>query len=307
MKTFTPLLASLALAAALVLALYGAPTEAQGPGPEKAPDTSKPFNHDTHLSAKRVGKDLECKSCHEMVAGDGTCPKQEVRFPKHEACTACHAQSFFVQPLTICANCHESAAFVAKNPLRELGRQVTPRKAEFSHKTHVTGRALDCTQCHEFVKGGVSVSHPSHPNCCQCHSTSTEKGKGVQPAMNQCGTCHVAGKGAGRPPSKIHSFSHKTHNTDPRTSASMACKQCHVNAGEAATLRGIRSPPMPVCVECHDGSDPNQPNPRNAQWRGTGAFHFSSCLKCHIAGSITVGSALPPSHPTTPAPPGAIK
>jgi predicted CxxxxCH...CXXCH cytochrome family protein len=124
--------------------------------------------------------------------------------------------------------------------------------------------------------------------------------------MNKCGECHAASKNAGRAPSKIHDFSHKTHNTDPRTSASMACKQCHVNMAGANTLRQIQIPPMAACVECHDGSDPNQPNPKNPAWRGTGAFHFSSCLKCHIAGSISA-VPLPPTHPTTPAPPGAIQ
>jgi hypothetical protein len=248
-------------------------------------DTSKPFSHDVHLSPQKMsGQQLACHSCHEMVNLDGTCPKAEVRFPKHETCAGCHQASFYTAPLTICTNCHQSAAFQKNNPLRELTRQITPRKAEFSHKRHSD---KDCTTCHQFVRAGQAVSHPSHPNCCECHAGRvTPGGQVVQPTMNKCGDCHTASLKAGRPPSKIHSFSHKNHNTDPRTQVSMACKQCHVNMESATTLNQIRAPPMPVCVECHDGSDPNQPNKNNPEWRGTGAFHFSSCMKCHIPGSI---------------------
>ncbi len=318
-RSVVALLASFTVAAAAVLFVSRSAAQAPPTPPPVAPvsapaaaapvqtqalDTSQPFDHDIHLSAPKMGgKQMGCQNCHEMVNSDGTCPKQEVRFPKHEACAGCHAANFYTPPLTICTNCHQTAKFVAANPLRELTRQVTPKKAEFSHRSHLA-KNLDCTSCHGFVKGGDSVSHPSHPNCCECHAGNGMNGKVVQPTMNKCGECHSASKGAGRAPSKIHSFSHKTHNTDPRTSASMSCKQCHVNTAQANTLRQIQIPPMPVCVECHDGSDPNQPNPKNPAWRGTGAFHFSTCLKCHIAGSIN-SLPLPPSHPTTTAP-GAL-
>jgi hypothetical protein len=265
-------------------------------------DTSSPFDHDIHMDPQKVGKPLDCAACHSMVKTDGSCPKQEVRFPKHEACAGCHTANFYTPPLTICTNCHASAGFKAQNALRELTRQVTPRKAEFSHKSHLNGRGNDCTSCHEFVKGGISVSHPSHPNCCECHT----KG-GIEPPMANCQGCHNAALNVSRPASKIHDFSHKMHNTDPRTGASTQCTQCHVNTQEAASLRTIRIPPMASCVQCHDGSDPSKPNPQNPQWRGTGAFHFSSCMKCHLPGSIN-GVPLPPSHPTdTTAPPGAIQ
>ena len=275
-------------------ALLGAPeAEAQGQGVPQVLDTSSPFSHDHHLDAVKVGKALSCSSCHEMVNKDGTCPKAEVRFPKHEACAGCHTANFYTPPLTICTNCHQTAAFEANNALKELTRQVTPRRAEFSHKAHAGN---DCTSCHAFRKGGVSVSHPSHPNCCECH-TQPE----MLPSMNNCEACHSASKNAGRPPSKIHDFSHKTHNTDSRNGKSMTCGQCHINTEQSGSLRSIKAPPMAACVQCHDGSDPSKPHPSIAGVNGSGAFHFSACLKCHLPGSIK-GVPLPPGHPTTAGP-----
>jgi hypothetical protein len=261
-------------------------------------DTSAPFSHDHHLDENVVGKAMTCNSCHEMANADGTCPKQEVRFPKHEACAGCHTANFYTPPLTICTNCHVNASFSANNALKELTRQVTPRKAEFSHNSHSSS---SCTECHRFIKGGLKVSNPSHPNCCQCHTDAA-----VQPTMNNCQGCHSASKNAGRPPSKIHSFTHKVHNTDPRNGKSTECTQCHVNVTASKTLRTIPAPPMATCVGCHDGSDPGQAHPSIANATGSGAFHFSSCLKCHLAGSIA-GVALPEGHPTDAAPPGAIQ
>lgn len=256
---------------------------------KKPIDTSKPFDHDIHLNPQKVnGKNLSCQDCHRsMVAKDGQCPKTEVRFPPHEACASCHEANFYTPPLTICASCHKSASFSEAPPLKELTRVVTPRKAEFSHFTHLApngdavkkfGQKNDCTSCHSFVKGGVSVSHPSHPNCCECHTKPD-----VSPKMTECASCHTQGRNVSRPPSKIHDFSHKTHNTDPRTGKGIECRQCHVNGHEATTIGSIQIPPMAVCVQCHNGTVP-------------AAFHFTNCMRCHIPGSIQ-GVPLPPSHP----------
>jgi hypothetical protein len=267
-------------------------------------DTTSPFDHDVHMDSKKVGKGLKCETCHQMTTAEGQCPKTEVRFPKHEACTECHNASFYTPPLTICSNCHKAAQFAAKNPLRELTRQVTPRKAEFSHKSHLDpagtavrkmGQKTDCVSCHEMKKGGDVVTHPSHPNCCECHTKPS-----VQPQMANCGACHSAGRFVQRPPSKIHDFSHKKHREDPRTGNSMQCGQCHVNTQLAVSLRTIRIPEMGTCVQCHNGLGPDVTGPDGL--KGAGTFHFSQCLKCHIPGSIQ-GIPLPPSHPTDTTPP----
>lgn len=302
-----PLGLSVLLASVLVgIAMLGPQASAQTPLPAPTPsmqvlDTSKPFSHEHHLDAVKIGKPLQCGSCHEMVQADGSCPKQEIRLPKHEACSSCHTANFFTPPLTICVSCHKSAAFKQKNPLKELGRQSTPLKAEFSHASHAEGGPGNCAQCHQFIKAGVEVTHPSHPNCCECHTKPDNA-----PLMQDCQGCHSAAKNAGRPPSKIHSFSHKSHREDPRNGQSMQCGQCHINIQQAKTLRTIAAPPMGACVQCHDGSDPGQPHPSIPSVSGSGAFHFSSCLKCHKAGSIK-GVPLPASHPTDAAPPGAIQ
>ena len=275
--------------------------EAQGPVKQAAPqviDTSSPFSHDHHMDAVKVGKAMSCNSCHDMVAASGQCPKAEVRFPKHEACAGCHTANFYTQPLTICVNCHKSASFSANNPLKELSRQVTPRRAEFSHQSHAGN---SCTKCHALQKGGISVAHPSHPNCCECH-TQPE----LLPQMTSCEACHSAAKNAGRPASKIHGFSHQDHNTDPRDGKSTLCVNCHTNTEQASSLRAIQAPPMSSCVSCHDGSNPSAPHPSIPGANGSGAFHFSSCLKCHLPGSIQ-NVPLPPGHPTDAPPEGAIQ
>ncbi len=285
------------VAVGLVASLGAEPAEAQGKaGAIQVLDTSSPFSHDHHMSPETVGKALTCASCHEMVGGDGKCPKGDVRYPKHEACAACHTPNFYtpqkvngVMALTICTNCHKNTQFTKNNELKELTRLVTPRKAEFSHKTH-DGTA--CTECHALQKGGESVAHPSHPNCCQCHSDGS-----IVPQMNNCEACHSANLNAGRPRSKIHSFSHKVHNIDTRNGKSMECLQCHVNTTTSTSLKTIPTPPMSSCVQCHDGSDPNQPHPTIPGVNGSGAFHFTACLRCHTAGSIQ-GVPPPPGHPT---------
>ena len=283
-------LAAAALVAGAVAMTLASPADAQGKqGAPQVIDTSSPFSHDHHMNPDKIGKAMSCNSCHESVANNGQCPKAEVRFPKHEACAGCHTANFYTPPLTICVNCHKNTTFSANNPLKELTRQVTPRRAEFSHNTH-SGTA--CTQCHTFVKGGERVTHPSHPNCCQCHTAADSV-----PQMNNCEACHAASKNAGRPPSKIHDFSHKTHNTDPRNGKSTDCEQCHTNTKSANTLRGIAAPPMSSCVACHDGSDPGAPHPTIPGVNGSGAFLFTACLRCHLAGSIQ-GVPLPQGHPT---------
>ena len=287
------------VAVALFSTLAAEPAEAQGKvAAIQVIDTSSPFSHDHHMNADKVGKAMSCAACHEMTAADGSCPKQEVRFPKHEACSGCHTANFYTPPLTICTSCHKNTAFSANNPLKELTRQVTPRRAEFSHKSHAD---TSCTKCHGFVKGGESVTHPSHPNCCECHVAAE-----MVPQMNSCEACHSASKNAGRPPSKIRDFSHKLHNTDTRNGKSTDCLQCHINTTAATTLRAIPAPPMASCVQCHDGSDPGKPHPSIPDANGSGAFHFTSCLKCHVEGSI-MGVPLPPGHPTEAAPAGVIQ
>lgn len=289
-------LLSLGYVATLAVLSLGVAVLAQGsPAQPQLIDTSKPFDHDTHLKEKTVGKKLSCESCHQgMVDDGGTCPKQEVRFPKHEACTGCHAMNFFTPPLTICTSCHTAAEFKKDNALKDLGRQVTPRKAEFNHRLHLAsggktqkklGEKIDCTSCHKPKKKGQVVTHPSHPSCCACHTKAD-----VEPKMSSCSSCHSQGRSVGRPASKIHSFLHNQNHMVDKDGSSMACTKCHVNGHEAKTLRQIQIPPMATCITCHDGEH---------------AWHFSSCLKCHKEG--TMSAPLPASHPTTPAPEGAKK
>jgi hypothetical protein len=295
------LVAGALVSVGLVVSFGAGSAEAQGkPGAIQLIDTSTPFSHDHHMTPEKIGKAMTCASCHEMVAKDGTCPKGDVRFPKHEACAGCHTANFYtpqkvggVMKLTICTNCHKNAEFSKNNPIKELTRLATPRKAEFSHAKH-DGTA--CTACHALQRGGETVAHPSHPNCCQCHTDGT-----VVPQMVNCEACHSANLNAGRPKSKIHDFSHKEHNIDTRNGKSMECVQCHVNTANATTLATIAAPPMSSCVQCHDGSDPNQPHPSIPGVNGSGAFHFTACLRCHTEGSIK-GIAPPPGHPAPPTP-----
>jgi hypothetical protein len=268
-----------ALLAAVVLSVVQAQAAVAAEDVPSAIDTSKRFQHTTHADAKKIGKDISCAGCHKMASLDGKCPKTEVRFPDHDACVECHASNFYESSLTICVNCHVNAQFKADNPLKELNARtaVTPFRSEFSHAAHPG----DCISCHRFLKAGAEVEHPSHPNCCQCHTD-----KAIQPTMNQCGSCHNESRFAGRPTSKIHDFSHKNHREDPRTGMSVGCTECHVNTSLAKTLRQIPTPPMHTCVGCHDGSDPSQPHPTIAGVKGSGAFSYTACSRCHTAAML---------------------
>src|SRR5688572_9099094 len=109
-RSVAPLVLSIAAGAGLALFAASRGAEAQPPPPKGGViDTSSPFDHDIHMNpAKMNGKVMGCESCHKMANADGSCPKQEVRFPDHTACTECHSANFYVQPLTICTNCHKS-------------------------------------------------------------------------------------------------------------------------------------------------------------------------------------------------------
>ena len=258
-------------------------------------DTTKPFSHGTHLGKKVMdkngGKAIRCEECHSgMVDKQGQCPTEEVRFPTHETCAKCHAANFYTQPLTICVNCHTSMEMRKGNPLKDLGRQVTPRKAAFNHKQHLiakgsarkkTGKKLDCTSCHKPKKKGKIVTNPSHPNCCQCHTDDK-----LEVQMKNCSQCHSQSKAVKRPVSKIHSFTHAKHHMVSKEGESMRCSTCHTNGHMAKTIRQIKVPPMSSCVGCHDG---------NHTW------HFSSCLKCHKEG--TMAGPIPKSHQNVTPPP----
>ena len=254
--------------------------------PAKVLDTSKPFAHNTHLDAKAVGETLKCETCHEVVTPAGQCPTTEVRFPKHEACFKCHAANFYTPPLSICVNCHLNAEMSKGNPLKELTRQVTPRKAEFNHSLHVDPagkvakqfpKKVSCKSCHKVKGGGKAVTHPSHSNCCQCHTRDA-----VTPKMSDCSSCHSQGRGVSRPDSKIHSFTHKPEHMKNVDGTSRGCTECHVNGAQAKTIRQIQIPPMGSCTGCHNGEQ---------------AFSAADCLKCHVTGML--GGMLPASHPVT--------
>jgi Cytochrome c7 and related cytochrome c len=285
------------VAVAVLTAVVHVPAAAVGDVPA-AIDTLPAFSHTIHADAKKMGgKDLTCASCHQMVTATGQCPKQEVRYPDHDACVGCHAANFYEASLTICVNCHKTAQFKADNPLKELNARttVTPFRSEFSHAAHVN--AGNCTSCHAFVKAGLQVEHPSHPNCCQCHTDAA-----VQPTMNNCAGCHNESRFAGRRVSKLHDFSHKNHREDPRTGMSTECTQCHVNTNGAKNLRQIPAPPMHTCVGCHDGTEPGEPHPTLAGMNGSGAFSYTACNRCHSQSMLNKLAAVPADHaaPGTP-------
>lgn len=254
--------------------------------PAKVIDTSKAFTHNTHLNAKTVGEALKCETCHEMVTPKGQCPTSEVRFPKHEACFKCHAANFYTPPLTICVNCHKSAEMSKGNPLKELGRQVTPRKSEFNHNLHADPagkvakqfpKKVSCKSCHKVKAAGKRVTHPSHPNCCQCHTRES-----VKPKMSDCSACHSESRRVSRPESKIHSFTHRPDHMKNPDGTSRGCTECHVNGAQAKSIRQIKIPPMGSCTGCHNGDL---------------AFSAADCLKCHKEGML--GGMMPASHPVT--------
>jgi cytochrome c7-like protein len=251
------------------------------------------FEHARH--ANKVGLAVkECTGCHE-----GSKPNGRLKFPGigHKPCSneACHAVEFRKRGTMFCLVCHDEGSPFGKNPTKTTLVVPATRALElevpFSHKTHLAKKALmsvvgpdPCARCHAREIGAkppeapAGVIAPSHELCSSCHEAV------ATPKMLDCGGCHhlvagMASSGAGmkdqgsmmwRVKAK---FSHATHRTDTRkgkkSTAPLACKECHGDVENAGQGQTAMHPTMEGCAKtCHDGKI---------------AFKTSGfgCTKCH--------------------------
>lgn len=271
--------------------------EAQPHLPKDPADLSKPFSHDTHLAEKLKdgSRTLTCGDCHEISkAGGGEgekaypiCETVRMPFPDHDACISCHPTAFFVKPLQICTNCHQSVAITEKIPLKEQNAAEAPLKTVFDHRLHLDpkmrvkkrfGFEKDCTHCHTFIRGGERVSLPQHAQCCECHTKEN-----VEPNINDCATCHQRPPSQRNPRSMVRKFSHADHRQDPADGTSLPCLRCHFEVPKARKVARLKLPKMATCVECHQGEL---------------AFSYADCLRCHDEGIET--RLVPESHQQLP-------
>jgi len=230
------------------------------------------FDHVTHLTRLRRGKQLRCTSCHsQIVQGEHMTVTESVCFTCHfkgrvhervldpiAGCTSCHAAP--VQPVELaqgetfehqpflqrgvpCWKCHFDAVQGTGDVPRqvcldchgEADKLVKYADSEFMHDLHVTRRKVECFQCHGEIRHGLKPEpHAGKISCATCHSA----GHTLQEDM----FAGRGGKGAGEMPSR-----HSLRQVD--------CVACHeVPAFEPGgpekdmvTYEATEKP----CLECH--------------------------------------------------------
>jgi c(7)-type cytochrome triheme protein len=246
---------------------------------------AKPFEHSTHLKQllKNGERTYTCNDCHVLTKakdapteGPGAyaiCSSNRMPFPSHDKCIGCHPTAFFQKPLQVCTNCHVDISITKQAELKVQTGEQAPLRTVFDHQLHLDdGHRVrkkfkfekDCSFCHEFQKGGESVSLPKHAQCCECHTQ-----KDVEPKIDHCAGCHTRPRSEANPRSMVKKFSHKDHKSDPKSGASVPCLRCHFDVPRAKTITSLQLPKMATCVECHEG---------------TQAFSYADCLKCHEKG-----------------------
>src|SRR5947209_8097263 len=163
------------------------PTQLPGSGSQQQfPPPGTDFKKFLHESAAH--KSINCDECHIRQGAEST-----VKFPSHSACIQCHVNQFTSQPLTICANCHQSInkeAPVSAFPGRQSFNVTFDAK---QHELHIgypipAGPArTNCNYCHKVT--GQAETYPGHPECYTCHTPGANS-KGAM--KSGCLTCHPA-------------------------------------------------------------------------------------------------------------------
>jgi c(7)-type cytochrome triheme protein len=219
---------------------------------------------------------LPCLLCHQR--GDNS-PRPKL--PGHTPCTGCHAQQFADARSPICTICHTdpgSGAVKSFPPLKSFNMV-------FDHARHTAtaGLRASCATCHKPTRRGVALSIPSrqgaHPTCFQCHGPNARSGGRD---LSSCNTCHHIGGYARTSESSQAervNFSHAKHGAGAR----LNCHSCHQVRAGAPQRRQVTAP-VPQehnrslraqnCMTCHNGQ------------RAFGGYDFSSCKRCHTAGTF---------------------
>jgi c(7)-type cytochrome triheme protein len=120
----------------------------------------------------------------------------------------------------------------------------------FSHRSHVEGEELECTECHVGAEEGVHAGLPGIRECAECH----RRAKGEHP--DEPAVREYAKKGEQIPFVQINRnaghvyFSHRVHVK----LAGMECQECHgdvVELGDALQVPVAALASMKACMACH--------------------------------------------------------
>ena len=221
--------------------------------------SSRPFEHDIHLSALLPGPNTsqealnkQCAECHTDIAASQGLVAAPTAFPG--------------PPVAACAKCHsesDGSALItsAGTPLANTVARSTRTTPSFPHDRHTTVEG-GCMACHEFgslsdpALGFAMGSTPADvASCVRCHM---ERPQGTNEAHaniggGQCAKCHQpqAGgflaavfRGPGPQKPRTSSFPHfieahqnatctechgdpKSHDVYSPTESASSCRECH--------------------------------------------------------------------------------
>lgn len=133
------------------------------------------YNHKLHIET--VG--LSCSDCHVYAS-----IKPSAGIPSNETCQSCHSET----PLTDSSEELKLLQFISEN--KEIPWKVVhnvPDHVYFSHRRHVVGGDMSCSDCHGKVEEmtrpiSVPTMKLTMEECMDCH-----KQKNI---TNDCLACH---------------------------------------------------------------------------------------------------------------------
>jgi nitrate/TMAO reductase-like tetraheme cytochrome c subunit len=223
------------------------------------------FSHAEHLGELRRGKQLRCTSCHsQIVQGSHLSVTQETCFLCHfkgraetdpiGGCVGCHEsppqvvspQGFtidhaaYVRDLVSCTGCHTDVieGEGGVDPQRCYNCHNQPEliaqagNTTLLHRTHITERKIECTQCHDVIQHRVvALRADSMPlDCDQCH-------RDVHRSQQRM-LAGVGGHGAADQPSAMHL-------------ARVSCRSCHLLDRPLAAHERVQAAGEAACLACH--------------------------------------------------------
>lgn len=273
------------------------------------------FDHVAHFELiQKAGESVVCTSCHlGDISANAVRPSQK----DHTSCDSagCHANEFYGRDdegRHMCTVCHENSEPWAD--MRALKAFPSPRDAaqvyciSFSHRDHAqdaSGRAMECSQCHQIGKDGIAYTPPGHVDCASCHDQT-----GAKPFMSQCQGCHTLSNPQGSPircsptvswrsRKMVGRFSHEQHRIDIRKKDKpvLDCDFCHSEVRKATTVRGIQllqgvRTMERACGACHNGRT------RVPETRRRVFSTDANCSRCHGEGFVQFQAfgTPPPGH-----------
>jgi hypothetical protein len=125
----------------------------------------------------------------------------------------------------------------------------------YSHKTHVTGKKIECAFCHENGEGrSPHMLIPSAEKCALCHRAVKRDHPEVQKILK-----HAEAKT--EPEWKrVHGFAAEANvffTHVPHLRAKISCQTCHGDVGQMERVTRVFDQTMGWCLKCHEQT-PNQ-------------------------------------------------